>query len=69
MDMADPDKTTRHIGMSVKLQRSFFAAQKDTLKYMFGKIVDKVLAQCWPDDYLDELRDMTLPDMNILFWY
>ena len=42
LNMADPYKDTGHLGTNPELQRSFFAAQKATLAYMWQTIQEEV---------------------------
>ena len=69
IEMADPYKDTGHVGTNPDLQRTFWAAQSGTLKWMWIEIINRVLATVWSD--LDEADfDTALPrDFVIATWY
>jgi hypothetical protein len=67
--MSDEYKDTGHVGTNPELQRSFWRAQSQTLKFMWNSIIDRMLATVWPDLDIEEF-DTALPvDFVILFWY
>ena len=69
INMEDRYNDTGHIGTNPELQRSFWSAQSDTLKWMWDSIVRHVLKTVWKDLEVEDFDTAVPHDFVIATWY